>query len=234
MFWCHALKYQSSSDYGLMSCPQISILFRLWFDVMPSNINPLQTMVWCHALKYQSSSDYGLMSCPQISILFRLWFDVMPSNINSLQTMVWCHALKYQFSSDYGLMSCPFYPLNSSLIEDMTTWPRALLPNHPHFFPVHLCPGEWFPSHPSGTCIKVFQQKETWSAARVKCQAERGDLVMIENSDMNRFVWGTTFSSTHDRNKLLLIRTKQSKLINATDWGTLQFPDDGSRPAKTG
>ena len=102
-----ALKYLSSSDYGLMSSPQISILFRLCFDVMPSNIYPLQTMVWCHALKYLFSSDYGLMSCPQISILFRLCFDVMPSNIYPLQTMFWCHALKYQFSSDYGLMSCP-------------------------------------------------------------------------------------------------------------------------------
>ncbi|KAK3757266.1 hypothetical protein RRG08_047457 [Elysia crispata] len=52
-----------------------------------------------------------------------------------------------------------------------------------------LCPSEWLPSSPSGTCIKVHRYEKTWKDARDECRSVGADLVTIADHAMNSFIW---------------------------------------------
>ncbi|GFR81976.1 C-type lectin domain family 4 member C [Elysia marginata] len=51
-----------------------------------------------------------------------------------------------------------------------------------------LCPVGWLPSEASGTCLKVFNVRETWTDARRQCLKHGADLVVIVNAEMNDFI----------------------------------------------
>ena len=55
---------------------------------------------------------------------------------------------------------------------------------------VASCPSGWIKSTQSGTCIKLYQDKKSWTDARAACQAAGGDLVKILDDSMNQFIWG--------------------------------------------
>ena len=52
------------------------------------------------------------------------------------------------------------------------------------------CPSGWIESTRSGTCIKLYVDKKSWTDARAVCQASGGDLVKIVDDSMNQFIWG--------------------------------------------
>ena len=52
------------------------------------------------------------------------------------------------------------------------------------------CPTGWIESTQSGTCIKLYEDKKSWTNARAACQAAGGDLVKILDDSMNDFIWG--------------------------------------------
>ena len=52
------------------------------------------------------------------------------------------------------------------------------------------CPTGWIESTQSGTCIKLYEDKKSWTDARAACQAAGGDLVKILDDSMNDFIWG--------------------------------------------
>lgn len=52
-----------------------------------------------------------------------------------------------------------------------------------------LCPKNWLPSSPSLTCIKLFvEERMDYGKARKTCQNKGGDLVVIQNEEMNTFL----------------------------------------------
>ena len=67
------------------------------------------------------------------------------------------------------LWKCLFFPVSSATID---------------------CPSDWVPSQASGTCIKAYDDKKTWSDARDACQQDGGDLIKIINAEMDSFVAG--------------------------------------------
>ena len=52
------------------------------------------------------------------------------------------------------------------------------------------CPSGWTENPHSGTCIKLYKDKKSWTDARAICQAAGGDLVKIADDSMNQFIWG--------------------------------------------
>ncbi|KAK3779813.1 hypothetical protein RRG08_005832, partial [Elysia crispata] len=52
-----------------------------------------------------------------------------------------------------------------------------------------MCPKEWLPSSPSGTCIKFYHFQKTWKGARAECRSVGADLVTIADHAMNSFIW---------------------------------------------
>ncbi|RUS78707.1 hypothetical protein EGW08_013528 [Elysia chlorotica] len=58
-----------------------------------------------------------------------------------------------------------------------------------------LCPSGWTYSPHSGTCIKVYPQRETWEDARAACKADGADLVKIVDNGMNKFIWDQASAS---------------------------------------
>ena len=52
------------------------------------------------------------------------------------------------------------------------------------------CPSGWIESTHSGKCIKLYEDKKSWTDARAVCQAAGGDLVKIVDDSMNQFIWG--------------------------------------------
>lgn len=50
------------------------------------------------------------------------------------------------------------------------------------------CQNTWTYSTTSSTCIKLFQDKLTWQAARDFCKSNDGDLIIILDEEMNKFL----------------------------------------------
>ncbi|GFS18986.1 macrophage mannose receptor 1, partial [Elysia marginata] len=80
-----------------------------------------------------------------------------------------------------------------------------------------LCPKGWTPSHPSGTCIKRYEQEATWSEARQICQQDGGDLVTILNADMNQFIGEQKFPEVQNGLWIGLKREGQYRWLDHAD-----------------
>ncbi|GFR69670.1 C-type lectin domain family 7 member A, partial [Elysia marginata] len=51
------------------------------------------------------------------------------------------------------------------------------------------CGRQWVKSTESRSCLRFEINLRSWDQARIECQALGGDLVKIENSKMNKFIY---------------------------------------------
>ncbi|GFR95700.1 macrophage mannose receptor 1-like [Elysia marginata] len=105
------------------------------------------------------------------------------------------------------------------------------------------CPKGWIKSAHSGTCIKLYNKRKSWTDARAFCQTSGGDLVKIVDQSMNQFIWGQVSTDKnepywiglHDRNGENEFQwLDDTAKVTYTNWGSGQPNNLPSSPTGEG